>query len=88
MDNNTLNEVHSTNHTPIWIRLPRQGTRCSYTGLSRAVMHRLVAPCKENDHSPQVQSKLLLQEGKSRGVRLVNFESLISYLASFGEVAS
>jgi len=47
-------------------------------------MHRLVAPCIENDQSPPVESKVLLKKGKDRGVRLVNYESLIKYIASFG----
>lgn len=84
MNNIDYKESHESVHPPIWIRLPRQGSRCGHTGLSRGVMHRLVAPCIENDHSPPVESKVLLKEGKKRGVRLVSYDSLIRYIACFG----
>jgi hypothetical protein len=65
---------------PLTIRLPRTGQRCPWTGLSRSAMNELILPCKGNDFSPPVRSKVLLAQGKSRGIRLVIFASLKEYL--------
>jgi len=36
------------NIKPEFIRLPKPGTRCPWTGLSRGKMNQIVLPCKEN----------------------------------------
>ena len=85
MDKINYNEHNITTLLPIWIRLPKQGSRCPHTGLSRGVMHRLVAPCKENSFSPPVKSKQILKDGKKRGVRLVDFQSLVTFISESGD---
>jgi len=60
---------------PEFIRLPKNGTRCPHTGLSRSGMSALVL----GDHAV-VTSVVLRQRGASKGVRLVNYDSLITYL--------
>ena len=65
---------------PEFIRLPKGGTRCPYTGLSRSKMNQLVLPCKENDFKPAVESKVLRKRGTIRGTRLIVFDSLMGYL--------
>ena len=65
---------------PEFIRLPKSGTRCPYTGLSRSKMNQLVLPCKENDFKPPVESKVLRKRGTIRGTRLIVFDSLMEYL--------
>ena len=69
-----------TSVKPEFIRLPKSGTRCPYTGLSRSKLNQLVLPCKENDYKPPVESKVLRNRGTIRGTRLIVFDSLMSYL--------
>ena len=69
-----------TSVKPEFIRLPKSGTRCSYTGLSRSKLNQLVLPCKENDFKPSVESKVLRYRGIVRGTRLIVFDSLMEYL--------
>jgi hypothetical protein len=65
---------------PAFVRLPRSGTRCPLTGLSRGVMQTLVLPSDANKLTPPVRSRILRQKGKNRGVRLVEVDSLLKYL--------
>ena len=65
---------------PEFIRLPKSGARCLYTGLSRSKMNQLVLPCKENDFKPPVESKVLRKRGTIRGTRLIVFDSLLSLI--------
>lgn len=65
---------------PEFIRLPRTGTLCPYSGLARSKMNELVLPCPQNDHKPPVKSVVLRQKGAIKGVRLIVFKSLMDYL--------
>jgi hypothetical protein len=65
---------------PEFIRLPKGGTRCPHTGLSRSKLNQLVLPCKENDFKPPVESKSVRSRGTIRGARIIVFDSLINYL--------
>ncbi|HUJ12063.1 MAG TPA: hypothetical protein VL171_18800 [Verrucomicrobiae bacterium] len=65
---------------PEFCRLPKVGTLCPYTGLTRSKMNELILPCPQNGHKPPVRSLLLRQPGKARGCRLIVFKSLIEYL--------
>ena len=65
---------------PGFVRLPKSGARCPYTGLSRSKMNQLVLPCKENDFKPPVESKSDRKRGTIRGTRYIVFDSLIGYL--------
>ena len=67
---------------PEFIRLPRNGTRCPWSGLSRTAINNLVLPCVTNDHKPPVKSISLRTRGASRGTRLIVYDSLMGYLRS------
>ena len=70
------------NIKPEFIRLPKPGMRCPWTGLSRGKMNQIVLPCKENGYKPPVRSVSIRQRGQKFAVRLVFFDSLIEYLKS------
>ena len=81
----TIAPVKSTepiNIKPEFIRLPKPGAQCPWTGLSRGKLNQLVLPCKENGFNPPVRSVSIRQRGQQRGVRLVFFDSLMDYLKS------
>ena len=65
---------------PRFIRLPKTGERCPWTGLSRSKMNQLILPSSSNDYLPPVESCSLKTAGAARGARLVLFESLMDYL--------
>ena len=67
-------------YPPEFIRLPKPGQQCPYTGLSRSHLNSLILPTKANGNCPPVRSVSLRQRGATRGVRLVVFESILSYL--------
>ncbi|MCL5096346.1 MAG: hypothetical protein M1608_02175 [Candidatus Omnitrophica bacterium] len=71
---------------PEFVRLPKPRTRCPKTGLSRSKMCELVLPCSANGFKPPVRSVVLRSKGKVRGVRLIDFASLMAYLNSCGLV--
>ena len=71
--------------TPEFIRLPKPSTLCSRTGLSRSKMNELVLPSELNGFKPPVRSLSLRNRGQTRAVRLIVFDSLISYLRSLLE---
>ena len=59
---------------PLWGRIPRTGTRCPWTGLSRTYICRLV-------HDGSIESRLLLRPGCVTGVRLVYLPSIEAYIS-------
>ena len=65
---------------PEFLRLPKTGTLCPFTGLTRSKLNELVLPCPQNDHKPPVKSVCLRQRGAIKGVRLIVFKSLMDYL--------
>ena len=67
--------------------MPRQGKkkgepspRCAYCGLTRAMLYQIAVPCRANNWKPPVISKRLKQKGSKRGVRVINFESLMAHI--------
>ena len=58
---------------PEFIRLPRAGTVCPWTGLGRTYLFML---CKEG----KVRSVSLRKEGAPRGVRLIHLTSVLEYI--------
>lgn len=64
----------------VWLRLPRPGSRCPVSGLSRSTLAELVRPCPRNDYAPPVESRLLKRKGAARGVLLINRASLLSFI--------
>lgn len=72
----SISSVSSAPVTPTWIRIPKHGTRCPYTGLSRSYIFGLVA-------SGKVRSKVIISDKASvRGVRLIALQSLLDFIES------
>jgi hypothetical protein len=63
---------------PEWIRLPKEGKSCPYSGLSRSYLSNLL-------RSQAVKSNVLRNPGAIRGVRLISYDSLMAYIRSTGE---
>ena len=61
---------------PEFIRLPKPGSLCSHTGMSRSALNELVLPTPRNDFKPPVRSFCLRQRGARTGIRLVDYQSL------------
>jgi len=68
-------EAEEINTTPAYIRLPKTGRQCAWTGLTRGSLNDLIL----GPDAP-VQSVVIRQPGASRGVRLIHFQSLLEYL--------
>lgn len=60
---------------PEFIRLPRPGKRCYWTGLTRSAMNDLIL-----GENPKVASMVLARGGADRGVRLVSLSALLDFL--------
>ena len=67
---------------PEFIRLPKPGRRCPWTGLSRSGLNNLILPTAANGYRPPVVSKSLRKRGALRGTRLISYDSLMSHLKS------
>jgi len=65
---------------PEYIRLPRPGDRCRLSSLSRSTLAELSVPCPANDYRPPVKSLVIKKRGATRGIRLINYDSLLDYL--------
>ena len=68
-----------------FLRLPRPGTRCPVSGLSRSYLNLLVLPCELNGHKPPVRSFVLRRKGAATGVRLIDRQSLTNYIRQHAE---
>jgi hypothetical protein len=64
-----------------YLRLPRPGTRCPHSGLSRSTLREMCVPCKENGFRPPVTAKIR-KKGPyaTRGIVLISLKSLMSHL--------
>jgi len=71
----------ATRQAPEWIRIPSKG-RCPYTQLGRSMIYQLITPSAANNHRPPVRSISLRQRGGVKGMRLVNYDSLMDYIRS------
>jgi len=67
---------------PEWLRLPPPGGRCRFTGLSRGTLNELTIAGPANDGHPPVKSVVLRKRGALRGIRLINYDSLMGYLST------
>jgi hypothetical protein len=63
-----------------WIRLPRAGSRCPVSGLSRSSLATLVRPESRNQFRPPVEARILKRRGAARGIVLINRASLLEYI--------
>ena len=68
--------------TPIYVRLPKPGARCPYTGLSRATLCELTVPSKTNGFQPPVSSHVVRADGATRGIRLIRLDALLQHIGS------
>lgn len=68
---------------PITIRLPKSGSKCQHTNLSRSCLNSLILPTAANNYKPPVRSIVLKSNRFSRrGIRLIVLESLRAHLDS------
>lgn len=65
---------------PEFIRLPKPGQQCRWTGLSRSKLNELILPSSSNNFCPPVKSFSLRPRGAVRGTRLILLASLLEYL--------
>jgi len=70
---------------PEFTRLPKPGTLCPYTGLSRSALNMLILPCRQNGNKPPVRSFVLRQRGAKTGIRLIDWQSLRAYIRQHEE---
>src|SRR4051794_8480218 len=78
---------HANNEPPrpVFIRLPAARERCQWTGFSRSGLNELILPTESNRWKPPVRSISKRKRGALRGTRLVDFDSLISYLRGLAQ---
>lgn len=73
--------TQTTGPTPTYIRLPRPGTRCPHTGLSRTTLAELTRPCERNGYRAPVPAKEIRAKHSRRGIVLIPLADLLAYLA-------
>ena len=73
---------------PEFIRLPKPGTLCRWTGLSRSKLNELILPSPLNSFKPPVRSLSLRNRGQIKAVRLIVLDSLLGYLRGLLEQQS
>lgn len=73
---------------PEFLRLPKPGLLCPFTGLSRSYLNSLVLPNDINGHKPPVKSFCIRQRGAKTGVRLVDFQSLRDFIRAHAECSA
>lgn len=76
-----LNRGNLASYLAVWLRLPRPGTRCPVSGLSRTSLTELVTPCARNGFRPVVQARTLKRKNAARGILLISRDSLLDYLS-------
>jgi hypothetical protein len=71
---------------PVWIRVPKDGELCPWTGLSGAVLGYLVRPGSWNHFNPPVRTRRVTVRGHAGSGRygslLINLQSLLDYIDS------
>lgn len=65
---------------PFYIRMPKPGKYCPYSGLSRNSLSKLI-----KGPDPKVKSRLIKDPDKSRGVRLIHFDLLMAFIENCEE---
>jgi hypothetical protein len=70
---------------PKYIRLPRAGTRCAVTGLTRTALNELILPTAANGYRAIVRSYSLKRPGQIRGIRLISLPDLVRHIEASGE---
>ena len=75
----------STVTMPAYLRLPRAGTRCAVTGLTRTALNELILPTAANGYRAIVRSYSLKRPGQIRGIRLISLPDLVRHIEASGE---
>jgi hypothetical protein len=70
---------------PEFIRLPKPGLPCPFTGMGRSALNELILPTPRNDFKPPVRSFCIRQRGARTGIRLVDYKSLVGYIRAHVE---
>lgn len=70
-----LPSVDLDGNLPQFVRLPKPGKRCRWTGLARSALNDLIL-----GKDPPVRSVVVARTGASRGIRLVHLGSLLKHL--------
>ena len=65
---------------PEFLRLPKPGQLCPYTGMARSALNELILPTERNGFKPPVRSFCLRQKGARTGIRLIDYASLRTYI--------
>lgn len=71
----TITEQQTAQAKPEFVRFPRVGERCPHTGMSRAWLY-------EASSAGLIRTISVRSRGKARGVRLIDYDSLVSYIRS------
>ena len=66
--------------TPEFLRLPKPGLLCPYTGMGRSALNELILPTPRNGNRPPVRSFCLRQRGAKTGIRLIDYADLRDYI--------
>ena len=69
---------------PVYVRLPKSGERCEYSGLTRSKLNELILPNERNNYRPPVESKSVRERGAERGNPLILLESLLAISPTTG----
>lgn len=70
---------------PEFVRLPKPGELCPFTGMARSALNGLILPTEANNHKPPVRSFVLRKRGARTGIRLIDFRSLVGYVRQHPE---
>jgi hypothetical protein len=70
---------------PEFLRLPKPGRQCPFTGMSRSALNMLILPTPQNDHKPPVRSFCMRQRGAKTGIRLIDYASLRTHILRHAE---
>ncbi|WP_138223399.1 hypothetical protein [Nibricoccus aquaticus] len=79
MSTNTI-QTQSGAVKPEWIRFPKAGHLCPFTGLTRSFLYALATEGK-------IKTLSLRERGKARGVRLISYDSLMTFISQAGAAA-
>jgi hypothetical protein len=65
---------------PEFFRLPKPPLHCPFSGLSRSALNALIL-----GPNPAVRSVVIKKRGAVRGIRLIDYDSLMGYLHQLGQ---
>lgn len=76
-----MKNLSDSNSSPVYIRVPKPGQKCPYTGLSRSSMYKLTPPTD----SPVAWISYKQNPKATRGIRLIDLASLREHLSKVGQ---